>query len=326
MPHDQRFSVQAELDRIIQNRTIPNALLFTGLAGAGKAGAARYFAMAVNCRGESDPPCGRCPACKKIFNNIHPDMVRVSLPDKKKNISISQIREMEAAIMVKPNEARQRMVLITDADLMNVQAQNALLKSLEEPSRNTFFILIASDLSGLLDTIVSRCRHFRFKALTGRALVQHLVDTHGADARDARTAAETAGEDLDKALMYLDGWQARRKWIVREFTGLIADRSGNTTHKALVLARMLTRDGGAAVLDGVAVIRTVLRDFCVFRYSPEKIVNLDFSGTFQDINQMVDEDTSLKWITDLHETERRLQSNSAARLCLERFFMGLLMT
>ena len=75
---------------------------------------------------------------------MHPDILQVSLSEKKKAISISQIREIGLLLTAKPNEAHKRMVLIEDADKMNVQDQNALLKMLEEPPENTFFILTAT--------------------------------------------------------------------------------------------------------------------------------------------------------------------------------------
>jgi DNA polymerase-3 subunit delta' len=75
----------------------------------------------------------------------------------------------------------------------------------------------------------------------------------------------------------------------------------------------------------MTVIKMVLRDLCVFKYSPEKIVNLDFFDAFKDISQMHVYNTFLGWIKDLHETERRLASNSSIRLTLDRFFLKLSM-
>lgn len=254
-------------------------------------------------------------------------MVHIGLADKKKSISISQIREMEMLISTKPNEARLRMVLITDADRMNVQAQNGLLKVLEEPPDNTFFILTASGTSTLLDTILSRCRLVRFKPLTGGPLADHLVEAFSADPENARIAAETAGADLEKAMMFLDlpdggNWQAKRKKIIGQIIQLITGNPSEKDEKALFLSRELSLDAETAT-DGLAVLRTFFRDLCIFSYCPDKIVNLDFFDAFQDINQMVNSKKCHRWITDLYETEKRLASNSSVRLAMDRFLLGL---
>ncbi|MCP4722681.1 MAG: DNA polymerase III subunit delta', partial [Desulfobacteraceae bacterium] len=159
--HTMSEQTISELNFIIQADRIPNALLFSGEKSTGKKERAFEFAKAANCR-DTTRPCNNCLSCKKINAGMHPDIIQVSLAEKKKMISISQIREIGLLISSKPNEAHKRMVLILDADKMNVQAQNALLKVLEEPPENTFFILTATQLAPLLPTILSRCRQIRF--------------------------------------------------------------------------------------------------------------------------------------------------------------------
>ncbi len=131
----------SELDRISETRKIPNALLFTGLPGSGKKQAAYRFAKAVNCAGKRAQPCNQCRSCRKINTNQHPDMIVVAPAKSQKTVLISQIREMIARTGTRPHEASYRMVLITEAGQMNPQAQNALLKELEEPPEKLFHSL-----------------------------------------------------------------------------------------------------------------------------------------------------------------------------------------
>jgi len=333
---DQKTAISqitSELAHIIQAGKIPNALLFSGEKSTGKRESAFEFAKTCNCMADTQKPCSNCVPCKKITAGMHPDIIQVSLSEKKKMISISQIREMGLLLSAKPNEARNRMVLINDADRMNVQAQNALLKVLEEPPDKTFFILIATQTSPLLPTIMSRCRLFRFFPPSCHEIQTILVDQYGADPQKAYIASRTAGSDLKKALMFLNlnmagekiperDWQKQRTWIIREIIHLVSPGNEAKIQQGLMLAQKLSMDPDT-ILEALTFIKMVLRDLCVFKYSPERIVNLDFFDAFKDISNMHVYSTFLEWTKDLHETERRLASNSSIRLTLDRFFLKL---
>ncbi len=353
---DQKTAISqivSELEHIIQAGKIPNALLFSGKKNTGKTERAFEFAKTCNCIADTKKPCNNCRSCNKINAGMHPDILQVSLPPKKKIISISQIREIGLLLSAKPNEAKKRMVLIKDADKMNVQAQNALLKMLEEPPENTFFILTATHIPPLLPTILSRCRQFRFCPPSCHEIQETLVHQYGIDPKKAYIFSQTAGSDLKKALMFLnldaDGkkitegdWQKQRTWIIEEIIGLVSSQNKSTVHnvatghngttshnvatihRGLMLAQKLSMDPDT-VLDAMTIIKMVLRDLCVFKYSPEKIVNLDFFDAFKDISQMHVYNTFLEWVKDLYETEGRLASNSSIRLTLDRFFLKLSM-
>ncbi len=330
---DQKGTIPAvnpELHQIIKTRKIPNALLFTGPTGTGKTEAAFVFAMGVNCLGpKQNAPCRECRSCKKILDRMHPDIIQVQSEEKKKNIAISQIRDMGMQISTRPNEARHRMILIHRAEQMNVQAQNALLKLLEEPPENTFFILLTPDASQLLDTIRSRCRTFRFKPLTGTGLTQYLAQHHGVSLEQAAIAAGTAGSDQDQAARLLHSdpdqgvdWIHRRQWIIKELTALMKPRPQPPVARALAFSQKLVAQPDAT-LDSLAVIQSVFRDLMVLPLGVKKIVNLDFFDTFTDISQIIEYDRILKWMDHLYETEKRLTSNASPRLTFDRFFLGI---
>ncbi len=327
--------IDSELAYIIQAGKIPNALLFSGKKNTGKNERAFEFAKACNCIADTKRPCNNCLPCKKINSGMHPDILQVSLSEKKKMISISQIREIGLLLSAKPNEAKKRMVLIKDADKMNVQAQNALLKMLEEPPKNTFFILTATHTPPLLPTILSRCRQFRFCPPSSHEIQTTLVHQYGIDPKKAYIFSRTAGSDLKKALMFLNldtegekisgrDWQKQRTWIIQEVIGLVTAQNVTKIHRGLMLAQRLSMDPDT-IFESLSIVKMVLRDLCVFKYTPERIVNLDFFDAFKDISQMHAYNTFLGWVKDLYETERRLASNSSIRLTLDRFFLKLSM-
>ncbi|WP_027363061.1 ATP-binding protein [Desulfospira joergensenii] len=336
---DPHTPAASELTHIIQTRKIPNAFLFTGSSGTGKERAAFGFAQAANCREGSDgSPCLNCRSCRKIHARMHPDMIHIHLLEKKKDISISQIREMEGVLSARPNEADWRMVLISDAGKMNIQAQNALLKALEEPPQKTFFILTALGLPGLIPTIVSRCRQIRFRSPGSREIARYLVNSWGVDPGTAKIASGTAGSDIQKALRLLNledpgekpgskkdktkkmDWKSRRSWLLNQIPELI--RAPNPLGHALFISEQLGRET-EHISDWLSIMRSFFRDLCVFKTDPEKIVNLDFFDALKDISQILGCKRIIEFMDHFYETERRLGSNASIRLALDRFFIKI---
>lgn len=135
---------------------IPHALIIEGEKGTGRHTLARLIASAVVCENET-VPCGECKGCHLADAGTHPDITVTSPEDGKKNITVAQIRSLRNEAYVKPHMANGRAFVIDMADTMNEQAQNALLKVLEEPPGNIVFILIAESKAAFLETVISRC-------------------------------------------------------------------------------------------------------------------------------------------------------------------------
>lgn len=319
----------SELTYIVQAERIPNALLFYGPQGSGKKQAALFFAQACNCRVDNGRPCNICASCKKISAGMHPDMIFIGPAEKRKVITISQIREIGGIIASRANEAVFRMICILHADLMNPQAQNALLKMLEEPPERTFFILAVEQTVPLLPTILSRCRRIDFQALSQHEIKKILCTQYGLNPETAHIISGTAGSNLDRGLR-LSGlhkedtpdWKMMRPWLIKEVCQILTASTAQSTLKSLNLSRLLSARP-EDVHDAMAVIRTVFRDFCILKYMPDRIVNLDFLSAFKDISIMHSYSRMLMWMTLFHETEKRLESNSGTRLTLDRFFLSL---
>lgn len=122
------------------------------------------LAAAMICGEKGDVPCGVCKNCKKAVKGLHPDIIRVSAPEGKKEIPVDTVRAIKAESVIMPNEADSKVFIIESADMMNPSAQNALLKILEEPPRHVRFILTAETPSLLLDTVRSRCAEIRLSS------------------------------------------------------------------------------------------------------------------------------------------------------------------
>ena len=152
-----------QLMRSVQAGRIVHALLFTGPRGTGKRTAANWFSQAMLCSGESRP-CGVCPACKRFLAGAHPD-VRYVRPEKNV-IKVDEIRDLLDYLSMRPYEGGKHIAIIEQADKMNANAQNALLKTLESPTGDVMFFLLTDAPGGLLATIHSRCQAVRFNPLS----------------------------------------------------------------------------------------------------------------------------------------------------------------
>ena len=191
-----------QLMRSVQAGRIVHALLFTGGRGVGKRTAAGWFARAMLCAGK-DKPCGVCPACKRALAGSHPDL-RVIRPEKNV-IRVDAIRALIDELALKPYEGGRKIAIIEQADRMNDSAQNALLKSLEEPSDSAMFLLLAQSPGALLGTIVSRCRTIRLHELAPEDCARAL-EARGVEPERARLLAGAARGSVGRALeMNADG-------------------------------------------------------------------------------------------------------------------------
>ncbi len=117
----------------------------------------RRLASAMVCQGRGEKPCLKCVHCEKAARGIHPDIITVDFIEQKREIIVDQVRALREDAFIMPNEAERKAYIINHAGSMNVSAQNALLKVLEEPPRSASFILAAETTAGLLPTVRSRC-------------------------------------------------------------------------------------------------------------------------------------------------------------------------
>ena len=134
--------------------TLSHALLFTGSGNC--QAAARYAAAAMECTADRGQPCGVCPACRKVGEDIHPDVITVRDPDHK-NIAVDVVRSIRADAYIRPNEGRRKVYLFPDCALLTEQDQNVLLKIVEEGPPYAAFLFCAENPSQVLQTLRSRC-------------------------------------------------------------------------------------------------------------------------------------------------------------------------
>jgi DNA polymerase-3 subunit delta' len=185
------------LARSVARDRLPPSLIFSGSAGPDMREMAIAVAQSINCltpagTGDERDACGRCAACARIARGVHPD-VMVITPGDNGAIKIDQIRDVVDRVGFRPFEGRRRIVVIDEADTMVPGAQNALLKTLEEPPSSSVFILVTARPDMLLPTVQSRCPRLRFQSMAreevdsdAREIAQDVLAQAGATDDPAR--------------------------------------------------------------------------------------------------------------------------------------------
>lgn len=159
-----------------QHSTLPHAILLSGHTGIGKSEFAQAFAHFLLCHHPSDgKPCGVCRSCELLSSSTHPDLVYLHPEDSGKPIKVDQIRELLNFLHTTAQQGGYRVVVMEPAESMNINAANALLKSLEEPGDNTLLLLVSHLPGQLMPTIRSRCQQITFPFPSREASVQWLI-------------------------------------------------------------------------------------------------------------------------------------------------------
>lgn len=196
-----------QLKRALDDRSSPrawHALLLVGAGGIGKRHMAQLLAQAILCTSGNQDPCGQCAACQRVNAGTHGNLILLEPLQREKSIKIDPTRRVLDTLSLHPLEQGLRVVLIPDMDRMTEQAQNAVLKSLEEPDPDTVFLLTTGNERALLPTILSRCRMMRLPPWPLDRVIEYLV-ANGVEPGQARIcAALSAGRPMDALNMAAD--------------------------------------------------------------------------------------------------------------------------
>ncbi|MCI5792069.1 MAG: DNA polymerase III subunit [Lachnospiraceae bacterium] len=195
--------IKEQLKSGIADGRIQHAYMLTGEKGSGKRTMTEAFLLELFCTDKDEAtgePCMHCPECKKIMSGNHPDVIYIT-HEKEKTISVDEIRgQLMDTIDIKPFEGGYKVYIIPDAEKLSVQAQNALLKTLEEPPEYAVIILLAADDKQLLDTIRSRVVIEKMKPLTDSTITEYMQKKLGAEGEKLRICVAFSRGNLGRAI------------------------------------------------------------------------------------------------------------------------------
>ncbi len=263
--HSRQLKV---LSHLLKNGNTPHSMLFSGKSGIGKKLIARRFLAALYC-GAGDPPCGACPSCLQAAGGTHPDIIEL-LPDEKGNIPIGDAERSEPGSvrwlidrLSKKSVSGGYGVLIDCAEVLRADGQNALLKTIEEPQAGSHIIIITSNKSLILPTILSRSLDLTFSPL-GAEEVKEVLAAEGA-VGDPDLAAALSGGSLETALALSDKAVLSG---VREICGEISSYLSRGETLRLDLAALQKKLGMDQLL---SILLTVYRALLMPRFGGEPV-------------------------------------------------------
>lgn len=236
-------TIKKRLGLAITQDKISNAYVFEGNPGVGKKLCANIFAKALVCESEN-PPCGVCSLCVQANAGTLPDIITLKKDADKTQIGVDNVREQVISeVYIKPRNARRKIFIIEQGDILSIEAQNALLKVLEEPPEYVTFIICVTSKEKLLPTVLSRSQTVSFFPLSADVVEQYIKDNEK-DTTDAKTIAKLARGSIGMAkdLLFDESKMARieksikcilnlskNSLYVREMTDFLTEEKENIT-------------------------------------------------------------------------------------------------
>jgi DNA polymerase-3 subunit delta' len=321
------------LARAVARDTLPPSLLMAGPAGVGKRRAALAVAAALNCLtprtdGFEHDACGECASCRRIARGVHPDVVLLE-PGDTGTIKIEPVRGVIERTGYRPFEGRRRVVVIDEADALVPPAQNALLKTLEEPPSASVFLLVSSMADALLPTVRSRCPRLRFGPLAVADVAEVLTRDHGFAPSDARAAAEASGGSVGRAMAVqaadLAGARDAAALLLRQVAG--AGDPSRRLEAAKALAPPKGSPGGerdqlAACLHAMA---SLLRDLGLLasNVDPGALANADLADQLDGLSRAYDANRSVRAYSAVDRALAALERNASPKVVADWLVLEL---
>lgn len=297
--------------------TLPPSLIFAGPDGVGKGMAAVALAQLFNCTtraADATDSCGSCAACSRIERGVHADVMVIE-PGDTGSIKVEQVREAIQRSAYRPFEGRRRVVIVDEADAAVGEAQNALLKTLEEPPPASTFVLVTSRPDLLLPTVLSRCQRLRFGRLAAADVAAVLMRDHGYREADAHAAASLSDGSVGLALeggsdAYVEAREAAAR-LLRGAAGSGDPRARLDGAKAL---------GGASDRDELGrrlrALSSMLRDLGVLltRADERVLANADLKPFLTGLLRSFDGERALRAFSAVDRALEALERNASPKI------------
>jgi DNA polymerase III subunit delta' len=305
----------------LANGRLHHAYLFVGPEGVGKHTIARALAQAVHCAELTGDYCGRCVNCASIIDGNHPDVRFIQPLPGKKEISIQQVRELERELRFRSFTGKRKIAIVDPAVSMNVAAQNALLKTLEEPPDHSLIVLITPNGGGLLPTLRSRCLRLAFAPLPRAEVAGFLQAKQSVKPDDAEVLAAMsmgsigAAVNLDQQALF----EKRSIWA-----GMLSALKAQDYQGAMAAAETLaaSRD---ETLEFLGWAQSWYRDLLIHGVSHKRdeLVNLDMVVQIEEQSARGSATRALAALARIDSATAGIQRNLNRRMVLEKFLFGV---
>ena len=329
------------LRRMLTEGRVPGALLFAGEDGVGKKLFALELAKAINCLAPLKvEACDKCSSCLRISKSTFPDHAEEKdrkerlIPSEHTDVALARpynrilriplMRHLEQEANFRPFEGKSRVFLIEEADRLNEQSSNALLKTLEEPPPTTHLILLTSRPASLLPTIRSRCQMIRFAPLKPAEVEAHLLKEKGMPQKEARLLASVARGSIGRALgINLETYLQQREAMMDVLDALAVklDRA-RLLRASEALTDAKHKDEYEPRLD---VLATLVHDvWSLALGSPaDSLVNNDLRSQLSKIGANIETTRAARWLSEIERHRRSLDFNINRKVATDALFLSM---
>lgn len=301
---------------------VSHAYLFCGEEGSGKKLMASIFAAALQCDRRGTDPCGTCSSCKKAEGGNHPDIIRVT-HEKPATIGIEEIRsQLVEDVGIKPYTGPYKIYIVDEAEKLTVQAQNAILKTIEEPPAYAVILLLTSNAEALLPTISSRCVKLKLKAVSDTMIKNYLIDACRLPDYQAEMDAAFAQGNVGKAQKIATSEEFSQ---IRDYALRILKYSKDMPMQELVDTMKRLSQEKETIYDYLDLFLMWFRDVLLFKATWE-VDNLVFK---QEINAIRERARSSSYeglesiINAIEKAKKRLHANVNFDLTMELLFLTI---
>ena len=301
-----------------------HAYLITGTQAIGKSMLAHHFAMALNCTHEDEHsrPCGECRSCKRTYSGNHPDLLYSDNDEKTGQLKIDEVRNVIRLLNLKPFDSKYRVAIFHDFDMAQNRAQDALLKTLEEPPSYAVLILLAQSTENIMPTIVSRCQVLSLRPVPAKTIKEVLL-MRGTDEDTATLLARLSSGRLGWAI------EALQDETVLSFRDEMLNRlreaiQGNRAVRFDIAEKLANETKGdkPRLRYVMEMWQTYWRDVLLqAEQSPVKPCNSDRAGEIQQLVIQINAEDALKALNATQTLLKTLYTNANVRMALEVMFL-----
>ena len=314
--------LKEHLQNAIAMNKVSHAYIINGERNAGKEFIAKVFAMALQCEKKEAEPCGECHSCKQALSNNQPDIIYIS-HEKPNTIGVEDIRaQINNDIVIKPYSSPRKIYIVNEGEKMTPQAQNALLKTLEEPPEYAVIVILTTNVEALLPTVLSRCVVLNMKPVSDALVKKYLMEQLGVPDYKANICVAFARGNIGKAKLLASSEEFEK--VKDEAISLVKninDMEINEIVKAIKKISEYKFD----VNDYLDILMAWYRDVLFFKATKD-VNSLVFKEEIQQIMRVSDRSTyeGIETIVNaLQSAKKRLEANVNFDLTMELLLLAI---
>ena len=314
--------LKEHLQNAIAMNKVSHAYIINGERNAGKEFIARVFAMALQCEKKEAEPCGECHSCKQALSNNQPDIIYIS-HEKPNTIGVEDIRaQINNDIVIKPYSSPRKIYIVNEGEKMTPQAQNALLKTLEEPPEYAVIVILTTNVEALLPTVLSRCVVLNMKPVSDALVKKYLMEQLGVPDYKANICVAFARGNIGQAKLLASCEEFEK--VKDEAISLVKNINDMEIHEIVKAIKKIS-EYKFDVNDYLDILMAWYRDVLFFKATKD-VNSLVFKEEIQQIMRVSDRSTyeGIETIVNaLQSAKKRLEANVNFDLTMELLLLAI---